>query len=136
MTHIEVMYASVVVCACIVVSARCAATSRETQRVVVVDAGSGFRVARAQLVLGDASARLPGCRTVETDWDSCVDAGTYVGDPALLMGNHPYIHGVVVINYYGADAPTVACPAGTSPGELCLERLPFGSARIEVREGP
>lgn len=85
---------------------------------------------------GDASARLPGCRTVETDWGTCLDAGTYVGDPVLLMGNRPYFHGVVTVDYRGADAPAVSCPAGTPPGTVCLERLPFGSPRIEVREGP
>lgn len=71
---------------------------------------------------------LPNCKTVETDWGQCVEAGTYEGNPILLFGHRPYLYVKVTIDFHGATMNTYAC----KDGGLCADKLPSSTATIVV----
>ena len=104
------------------------------------DTPSATNVSATYLVEGlapnlDDTIYVPGCRTLVTDWGTCVESGVYEGDPVLLMGHHPHVNGYVLIDCHDGEAPIVSCPDG-SAATVCLGRLPFGSMTITVSEGP
>jgi hypothetical protein len=87
-------------------------------------------------VLGEGPAprapTLPDCKTVETEYGQCIEAGTYEGDPVLLLGHHPYCHVDVAIDMHGATMAVHPCADAGDSGALCSDRLPTTIATIVV----
>lgn len=74
---------------------------------------------------------LTDCKTVETEFGECIEAGTYEGDPVLLLGHRPIVYVEVSIDYHGAGIHAWPCDSG-----LCADKLPTATATIVVPEAP